>query len=165
MSASHSQTLLVSTLMLGLSGCAGPMPESLLTTGPLTTGSVATDTAAARQTAGEVARADARGTKVVANAPTRVFVVAGLDARCRATGQPAIVITQPPGKGTVSLKAVPPTTMQFTLSGKCIGQRVPGVGVYYQARDGEVGVDTFTFAVKIGRAEPLIKTIPVVISN
>jgi hypothetical protein len=148
---SHQKVLAILSPVLALLGaCTAPASDAIMTTA-----SVAPPAPT---------RID-RGTKVGADNPTRVFVVAGLDANCRATQQPTIVITQPPAKGVVSLQAVPPTMMQFSLSGKCIGQRVPGVGVYYQARTGEAGGDAFTFAVKMGRGDAVSKTIPVMIEN
>jgi hypothetical protein len=153
MLASKIRALLIGSCLALVGGCTALTPDA-----PLTTATVP-------PTAERKPELIVHGTKVVADAPTRVFVIAGLDSKCRATKQPAVVLTQPPTKGTVTLQPVPPTVMQFSLSGKCIGQRVPGIGVYYQARAGEAGGDTFSFAVKIGRAEPITKTIPVAIAN
>ncbi len=84
-----------------------------------------------------------RRSPVVAGRRARVFVMAGLPA-------PAIAITAAPSKGTVTFEPGQETTINTSASGTCIGQRVLGTGIYYTAREGETGADTFSIQAELG---------------
>jgi hypothetical protein len=42
------------------------------------------------------------------------------------------------------------TTVNTSASGTCIGSRVTGTGIYYTARSGERGTDTFSIQAELG---------------
>jgi hypothetical protein len=107
--------------------------------------------------AGE-ALAQERGTKVVPERPARVFVMAGFDAACKSVDPVKITITAQPAQGQVTLRPGQETTVQYSASGKCIGTRVVGTGIYYTARADAAGADTFAIAAQIGSGEPVTRT-------
>jgi hypothetical protein len=111
------------------------------------------------------ALAEGRGTRVVPDQPARVFVMAGFDAACKAAGPVQITVDRQPGKGAVSLREGQETTVQYSLSGKCIGARVKGTGIYYTARAGATGSDTFSVTARIGTSEPATRTFTVSIAG
>jgi hypothetical protein len=94
--------------------------------------------------------AQERGTRVVADRPARVFVMAGFDLECRALTPVTISIDRQPEKGSVSMRENQVTTVQYSLSGKCVGSRVSGTGIYYTARPGATGSDMFTISARLG---------------
>ncbi len=106
-----------------------------------------------------------RRTKVVAERPARVFVMASFDKTCAATAAPVIVFDQVPGKGTVSLREGQMTTIQSSLSGACIGVRVPGTGIYYTAAKGQTGRDTFSITARLATGEVASRTFTVEIAE
>jgi hypothetical protein len=132
-------------------GCAGDLtPAAELTTASIT----APPPAKAPQ-----------GTRVTSDAPARVFVLAGLAADCSPISIPMITVGQAPTKGTITFVAVPETTVQFSVSGRCLGKRVPGVGVFYKANEGTSGSDVFTVVARSGNRELASRTIPVEIAD
>ena len=79
-----------------------------------------------------VTAADAgRGKRVKLAASTRVFVMASFASDCTFKGFPEMQITVAPTKGQVSFKTGDPATIQYSLSGKCVGTSVHGTGIYY----------------------------------
>ncbi|AHB50274.1 hypothetical protein W911_12800 [Hyphomicrobium nitrativorans NL23] len=83
---------------------------------------------------------------VVAGRRARVFVMAGFDADCRSQPEPTITVTVPPAKGEVSFQPGQQTTIRASAVGTCAGANVTGTGIYYTARPGETGQDTFTIS-------------------
>ncbi|MCC7251807.1 hypothetical protein [Hyphomicrobium sp.] len=81
---------------------------------------------------------------VVPGRPARVFVMAGFGENCESLASPTVKVTQPPTKGSVTFEPGQPTTVNTSASGTCIGTRVLGTGIYYTARPGERGTDTFS---------------------
>ena len=106
-----------------------------------------------------------RGTLAVPGRPARVYVMAGLNADCSSTGTPGIDITVQPTKGAVSFHPRQATTIQFSKSGNCIGQRALGTGIYYTARAGETGTDTFSILARTGSDAPVAQTFQVKIDD
>ncbi len=106
-----------------------------------------------------------RGTKVVPERPARVFVMAAFDDACRQVAAAAITIDKPPAKGQVSLRENQPTTVMYSLSGKCIGTKLTGTGIYYTAAKGAAGTDTFTVSAKLASGEVATRTFNVVIAD
>jgi hypothetical protein len=106
-----------------------------------------------------------QGTRVTSDATARVFVLAGLAADCSPISIPMITVGQAPTKGTITFLAVPETTVQFSVSGKCIGKQVPGVGVFYKANEGASGSDVFTVVARSGNRELASRTITVEIAE
>jgi hypothetical protein len=87
---------------------------------------------------------------VVAGRRARVFVMAGFGTNCESLPAPAITITAPPTKGSVSFDPGQETTVNTSASGTCIGQKVSGTGIYYTAREGTSGADTFSIRAELG---------------
>lgn len=133
------------SLLLMLSACAPEMAPSALTTGAITPASSVAP----------------RGTSVSPGQTASVFTFAGLGEGCSSTAQPRITIDKAPTKSTVSFNPVEPTVMQYSLSGRCIGQRVAATGIYYAPRSGETGTDTFTISAYAGRGTVATRTINV----
>ncbi len=70
-----------------------------------------------------------RGTRVKVDTPTRVFVMAGFAPDCTFKGFPDMQLTAAPQKGQVSFKPGEATTIQYSLSGNCVGKEVKGTGI------------------------------------
>jgi hypothetical protein len=87
---------------------------------------------------------------VVAGRRARVFVMAGFGENCESLEAPTVTVTQAPAKGSVSFEPGQETTIKTSASGTCIGQRVLGTGIYYTARPGETGTDTFSVEASLG---------------
>ena len=109
--------------------------------------------------------AHAGGTRVKPGEATRVFVMAGFTPECAFKGFPDIQLSKPPAKGTVETKPGEPTTIQYSLSGKCIGTKVEGTGIYYKAAAGQTGEDTFSVSGRLGNGEPATRTFSVIIDE
>lgn len=85
---------------------------------------------------------------VVAGRRARVFVMAGFDEACRSLPEPEITVTAPPAKGEVSFVPGQTTVVRTSATGACADARVTGTGIYYTARPGQLGQDTFTVSAK-----------------
>ena len=107
-----------------------------------------------------------KGTRVKPGEPTRVFVMAGFtpDA-CAFKGFPEMQLDTQPAKGQVAFKTGDATTIQYSLSGKCIGTQVQGTGIYYTPVAGQRGEDTFTVTGRLGSGEPATRTFFVIIDE
>jgi hypothetical protein len=101
--------------------------------------------------------AQERGTTVVPERPARVFVMAAFDDACKSIAPVTITITAQPNQGLVTLRPGQETTVQYSVSGKCVGARVVGTGIYYTARADASGGDTFAIAAQIGGGEPVTR--------
>lgn len=110
---------------------------------------------------------DARkGTRVTHGEANRVFVMAGFaPGTCAFIGFPEMQIEATPTKGAVSFKPGEATTIQYSLSGNCIGNSVQGTGIYYTPVAGQVGQDTFTVSGRLGNGEPATRTFSVIIDE
>ena len=87
---------------------------------------------------------------VVAGRRSRVFVMAGFGEKCESLATPNLTVTQPPQKGDVSFEPGQETTVNNSATGTCIGQRVTGTGIYYTARPGQTGQDSFAVEAELG---------------
>ena len=107
-----------------------------------------------------------KDTRVTPGEANRVFVMAGFkpDA-CAFIGFPEMDIQAPPARGQVSFKQGEATTIQYSLSGKCIGTVVQGTGIYYTPAPGQSGTDTFTVSGRLGNGEPATRTFSVIIDE
>jgi hypothetical protein len=107
-----------------------------------------------------------RGTRVKPGEATRVFVMVGFtpDA-CSFLGYPEMQLQTQPAKGQVQFKTGEATTIQYSLSGKCIGTQVQGTGIYYTPIAGRYGADTFTVSGRLGSGEPATRTFSVIIDE
>jgi len=102
-----------------------------------------------------------RGTPVVVERPARVFVWAGFKESDCSVVPATVTVTQQPGKGTVSFRENQTTTVQYSQSGKCIGQRMQGTGVYYTASKGTEGVDKFSVTATTPTGQTLSRSFQV----
>jgi hypothetical protein len=115
---------------------------------------------------GTLAQEPSRGaTRVSPGGTTRVFVMAGFDSQCRSTPSAQITVDVPPAKGSVSMREGQGTTVQYSLSGSCIGAKVQGVGIYYSARPNTEGADTFSISARLASGETASRTFHLNISE
>jgi len=143
----RSETILLVVLvgMIG-AGCSSPAPTSMPAAAPIS------KSATAQQPAGG-ARGPKRVTPVVAGRPARVFVMTAFNRDC-STVVPQIEVDRPPAKGSVTFKPNQLTTVTYSASGNCIGRRLPGTGIYYTARNGTNGSDTFSIIASADNGPP-----------
>jgi hypothetical protein len=113
---------------------------------------------------GGTVAAQERGTKMIPERPGRVFVMAGFDTACKALAPVQITIDRQPEKGSVAFRENQETTIQYSVSGRCVGNRIRGTGIYYTARAGASGTDTFAVTARIG-GETASRTFTVNISD
>jgi hypothetical protein len=106
-----------------------------------------------------------QGTRVKRGEPTRVFVMAGFTPACAFIGYPDMQLDKGPAKGQVAFKTGEATTIQYSLSGNCVGAAVQGTGIYYTPAAGHVGADTFTVTGRLGTNEPATRTFSVIIDE
>jgi hypothetical protein len=111
------------------------------------------------------ARAEGKGTRVKPGEATRVFVMAGFTPECAFKGFPAIQLDKPPVKGTVETTDGADTTIQYSLSGKCIGTPIKGTAIVYKPAAGQTGEDTFTISGRLGTGEPATRTFSIIIDD
>ena len=111
------------------------------------------------------ARAEGKGTRVKPGEATRVFVMAGFTPECAFKGYPAILLDKPPVKGTVETAEGADTTIQYSLSGKCIGTPIKGTAIMSKPAPGQLGEDTFTISGRLGSGEPATRTFSVIIDE
>ena len=102
--------------------------------------------------------APVRGTPVVTGRPARMYVMVGFKEADCAPLQPALAIVTPPTKGEVTFRPNQTTTVMHSVSGKCTGSRMPGTGIYYTARPGTSGPDSFTVSATTGSGPPSVRT-------
>jgi hypothetical protein len=106
-----------------------------------------------------------QGTRVKRGEANRVFVMAGFTPGCAFKGYPDMQLDRAPGKGQVAFKTGDATTIQYSLSGKCVGTQVQGTGIYYTPASGQSGPDTFTVTGRLGSGEPATRTFSVIIDE
>ncbi len=106
-----------------------------------------------------------RGTPVVAGRPARLYVMAGFREKDCSPIEADVKLQTAPRKGTVTFKPKQQTVVQFSASGKCIGQTIVGTGIYYTAKKGQVGADSFSIVATAGRSKPSTKTFNVNIAE
>lgn len=112
-----------------------------------------------------VAFADGRGTRVKPGTQTRVFVMAGFTPDCGFVGYPQISVDTPPAKGSVETAEGADTTIQYSLSGNCVGAKVKGTAIYYTPAPGQSGEDRFSISGRLGTGEPATRTFSVIIDE
>lgn len=103
--------------------------------------------------------------RAVPGRPTRVFIMAAFDDNCRSLPAPGIEITVPPKKGSVQFREGQSTTVQYSVSGKCVGTRVTGTGIYYAARADVSGEDEFTISARSAKGEVATRTFKMFITD
>lgn len=110
------------------------------------------------------ANAQERTAKFVPDRPGRVYIFAGFDAACQATGPVTVTIIAEPKQGAISLRDGQETRIAAP-PGPCVGTRIRGTGVYYTARAGANGTDTFAVHAKLASGEEATKTFTVEIDG
>lgn len=111
------------------------------------------------------AGAEGKGTRVKPGQANRVFVMAGFTPDCAFKGYPAIAVEKAPAKGTVETAEGADTTVQYSLSGKCIGTPIKGTAIIYKPAPGQSGEDSFTVSGRLGNGEPATRTFSVIIDE
>lgn len=111
------------------------------------------------------ADAAGRGTRVRLGQSTRVFVMAGFTPDCAFKGYPDIQVDKAPAKGKVEMTTGADTTIQYSLSGKCVGTPIKGTAINYVPLPGQTGEDTFSVVGRLGNGEPATRTFSVIIDE
>lgn len=106
-----------------------------------------------------------RSSPVVVGRPARVFIFASFGKSCEPVAAPQIVISTPPAKGDITFQPGQETTIQYSLSGNCIGQKATGTGVYYTARAGSTGTDSFVLQATLASGEVATRSFEVKIAE
>lgn len=110
-------------------------------------------------------RAEGKGTRVKPGQATRVFVMAGFTPECAFKGYPAISVEKAPAKGKIETADGADTTIQYSLTGKCIGTPIKGTSITYTPAPGQTGEDTFSISGRLGTGEPATRTFSVIIDE
>ena len=97
-------------------------------------------------------------TRVSPGGTTRVYIMAAFNDRCETSGTAEIELTVPPAKGSMALRPGQSTTVANSGTGKCLGARVQGTGIYYTARADAAGADSFTIRAKLPTGETAERT-------
>ncbi|CCB64099.1 hypothetical protein [Hyphomicrobium sp. MC1] len=105
-----------------------------------------------------------RSAPVVPGRRARVFIFAGLGDKCEQLAAPEIAITQPPAKGDLAFVPGQQTTIEYSAKGTCIGKTAIGTGIYYTARDGTDGTDSFAVTAKLASGETVSRSFRVTIA-
>ena len=146
-----TRAALLALPLLVLAGCSGAGPG----------GAPEANTATLSPTADAATRA----APVVPGRPGRVFVFAGVGKACEQLPAPELTITTTPTKGDVSFVANQETAIAASAQGTCLGTKTKGTGVYYVARAGSTGTDTFAVSAKLGSGESSSRTFQVTIAE
>ncbi len=142
--------LAVSVGLLGLAACStGPSMPSL----SLTTGSVTPSP--------KPAQAAKPAKRVVAAKAAKMYVWnAFMEKDCRPI-EPALSVTQAPARGKLSFKPNESVVVQHSISGKCVGQRMAGTGIYYTPAADQQGMDRFAVTATTPSGQTSTKTFTV----
>lgn len=97
--------------------------------------------------------------------PGRIFIFAGFDTGCRPLAPPELSVSKPPAQGDVSFRPGQATTVAASASGNCTGQKATGTGVYYTARAGSAGADSFSVTARMPTGETMTRDFTVRIAN
>jgi hypothetical protein len=125
-------------------------------------GGIAAIQSQATEQAGDVA---VRSTPVVPGRRARVFIFAGLGDHCEQLPAPAITVIQAPSKGDVAFVPGQDTSIEYSAKGTCVGRQAKGTGVYYTARDGSEGSDSFAVSARLQSGETVSRTFKVTIAQ
>ena len=106
-----------------------------------------------------------RTSPVVPGRPGRVFVFAAVDAKCAALPAPDLKIAKAPEKGDITFKPGQDTDIAASAANTCLGAKAKGTGVYYTARPGTSGPDTFSVTAKMPSGEAMTRDFSVNISQ
>lgn len=152
--------------MLAACSAAGPQTSTVAVDATRDASAAPPAPAAVHSAAVAAPSADAatRTAPVVPGRPGRVFIFAGVDDACTPIAPPALTIRRPPAQGDISFKEGQHTVLAATARGTCGGTKASGTGVYYTARAGAAGSDTFIISAKMPTGETLERTFSVTIA-
>ncbi len=106
-----------------------------------------------------------RSTPLVVGRPGRVFVFAGAGKSCEPLPAPELTMTRLPTKGDISFVLGQDTVIAASTQGICVGAKAKGTGVYYTARAGMSGTDTFAIAARTASGETTTRNFQVTITE
>lgn len=113
----------------------------------------------------QTAASPTRGRPVVAGRPARMYIFAGFKEKDCTPVEATLAVAQQPSKGTVEFKPGQSTTIMQSGSGKCIGAKMQGTGVYYTAAKGQSGPDRFVVSATTPNGQVSTKTFNLKIEN
>ncbi len=160
-------TILLAAAMsaLALAACSAAAPPPSATAATDSVPSPASTSSAPTHAALPTADAATRTAPVVPGRPGRVFIFAGVDEACKPIAPPALSITRAPAQGEISFKDGQQTILAATARGTCAGAKASGTGVYYTARPGSSGADSFSVNAKLASGETITRNFTVDISQ
>lgn len=141
-------------LSIAVAGCSGDLPD--IAVPQLTT--------AAMPVPAPVAQSR-RSTPVVPGRPARMYVATAFDAKCAPVALKSVAVRMPPATGDVTFRPGQSTVVNESATGKCIGTTLTGTGVYYTAKPGASGRDTFAIDIVMASGEVATRTFDVAIAE
>ena len=153
MTVTKTKSMLAFAAGLAIAGCAAT--PSVPSSSMISTSSVAAPAGAAATTVYAKPVTSAR--------PTEMYVWAGFAEKDCSPVPAQISISQPAAKGAVTLRANQATLVQHSASGKCIGRQIPGTGIYYTAKAGQFGADSFTVTAAVPNGQIVTRTFHVTV--
>ena len=144
--------------------CAPAGPQQIASQPP-SAGTVQSGTQTSGGTFRPPSLAGVRTRPVVPGRPGRVFVFAALDAACGSLPEPELVVTRLPAKGEVSFRPGQVTKIAASANGTCKDAQAAGTGVYYTAKAGTSGTDTFSVTAKLASGETMTRDFSVKIAE
>ena len=109
--------------------------------------------------------AGVRSQSLVPGRPGRVFIFAAVDTHCQPLPAPDVRVTRAPGKGDVSFRPGQNTKLAASTGGTCLGVDATGTGVYYTARAGTSGRDSFSVSATLSSGETMTRDFSVEIAE
>jgi hypothetical protein len=109
--------------------------------------------------------AGVRSQSMVPGRPGRVFIFAAVDKDCQPLAAPEVTVTRAPAKGEVTFRPGQQTKLAASAGGTCLGVSAVGTGVYYTARPGTVGADSFTLSARLATGETMTRDFSVKIAE
>ena len=125
----------------------------------------ASATAQATTAQPDVSAPGVRTSPVVPGRPGRVFIFAGVDKACAPLPAPELKVTKPAAKGDVTFTPGQDTAIAASAGGTCLGVKAKGTGVYFTARPGTSGPDTFSVTAKLSNGQSMTRDFAVNISQ
>lgn len=106
-----------------------------------------------------------RSQSMVPGRPGRVFIFAGVDEKCARLPAPEVAVNRAPAKGEITFKPDQETKLAASVGGSCIGAKAVGTGVYYTARVGASGADSFSVTARLSSGETMTRDFTVEIAK
>lgn len=106
-----------------------------------------------------------RSLSMVPGRAGRVFIFAGVDGACQPLAEPQLSVARAPAKGDISFRQGQTTRIAASAGGTCLGVSAPGTGVYYTARAGTSGADSFSVTARLASGETMTRDFSVQIAE